>query len=140
MLRRNKRLRFANRAAAAIFGFDRARAKGLHLIETIPSIELERRVDAALSGEAVATAPLIVTGKRTDRSYAVTVYPLTISRRDDDEEVGEISGALILAGRSDFEQSALERTRQSFSNVSHELRTPLILRELMLETLGARRR
>ena len=97
MLRRNKRLRFANRAAAAIFGFDRARAKGLHLIETIPSIELERRVDAALSGEAVATAPLIVTGKRTDRSYAVTVYPLTISRRDDDEEVGEISGALILA-------------------------------------------
>ena len=135
MLRRTKRLRFANRAAAAIFGFDRARAKGLHLIETIPSIELERRVDAALAGEAVATAPLIVTGKRTDRSYAVSVYPLTTSRRDDDEEGGEISGALILA-EDQTEQLALERTRQEFlSNVSHELRTPLSSVKLMLETL-----
>jgi two-component system phosphate regulon sensor histidine kinase PhoR len=135
MLRRNKRLRFANRAAAAIFGFDRARAKGLHLIETIPSVELERRVDAALAGEAAATAPLIVTGKRTDRSYAVTVYPLRISRRGEDEEGGEISGALILA-EDQTEQLALERTRQEFlSNVSHELRTPLSSVKLMLETL-----
>src|SRR5258708_6890679 len=67
MLRRNKRLRFANRAAAAIFGFDRARAKDLHLIEIVPSIELERRVDAVLAGDATAVAPMIVAGKRTDR-------------------------------------------------------------------------
>ncbi len=135
MLRRTKRLRFANRAAAAIFGFDRTRAKGLHLIETIPSIELERRVDAVLAGEAAAAAPLIVSGKRTDRSYAVSVYPLTTSRRGDDEETGEISGALIIA-EDQTERLALERTRQEFlSNVSHELRTPLSSVKLMLETL-----
>jgi len=135
MLRRTKRLRFANRAAAAIFGFDRARAKGLHLIETIPSIELERRVDAVLAGEATASPPLIVTGKRTDRSYAVSVYPLTISKGGDDEEAGEITGALIIA-EDQTEQLALERTRQEFlSNVSHELRTPLSSVKLMLETL-----
>ncbi len=135
MLRRTKRLRFANRAAAAIFGFDRARAKGLHLIETIPSIELERRVDAVLAGEVASAAPLIVSGKRTDRSYAVSVYPLTVSRGGDDEQPGEITGALIIA-EDQTEQLALERTRQEFlSNVSHELRTPLSSVKLMLETL-----
>jgi len=134
MLRRTKRLRFANRAAAAIFGFDRARAKGLHLIETIPSIDLERRVDAVLAGEAAAAPPLMVSGKRTDRSYAVSVYPLTIARGDD-EQPGEISGALIIA-EDQTERLALERTRQEFlSNVSHELRTPLSSVKLMLETL-----
>jgi len=137
MLRRTKRLRFANRAAAAIFGFDRARAKGLHLIEVIPSIELERRVDSVLAGEASAAAPLIVSGKRTDRSYAVSVYPLTTARTDDEEHAGEVSGALVIA-EDQTEQLALERTRQEFlSNVSHELRTPLSSVKLMLETLVA---
>ena len=135
MLRRTKRLRFANRAAAAIFGFDRARAKGLHLIEVIPSIELERRVDSVMSGEALAAAPLIVSGKRTDRSYGVSVYPLRTGLRGDDEQSGEISGALVIA-EDQTERLALERTRQEFlSNVSHELRTPLSSVKLMLETL-----
>ena len=134
MLHRNKRLRFANRAAAAIFGFDRARSRGLHLIEVVPSIELEQRVDAALAGEVTAVAPMIVAGKRTDRSYAVSVYPLTVARYDD-EDTGEISGALVLA-EDQTERLALERTRQEFlSNVSHELRTPLSSVKLMLETL-----
>ena len=135
MLRRTKRLRFANRAAAAIFGFDRARAKGLHLIEVIPSIELERRVDSVLGGEAMAAPPLIVSGKRTERSYAVSVYPLRTGARGDDEQSGEISGALVIA-EDQTENLALERTRQEFlSNVSHELRTPLSSVKLMLETL-----
>jgi two-component system phosphate regulon sensor histidine kinase PhoR len=135
MLRRTKRLRFANRAAAAIFGFDRARAKGLHLIEIIPSIELERRVDSVMGGEALAAAPLIVSGKRTDRSYAVSIYPLRTGLRGDDEQSGEISGALVIA-EDQTERLALERTRQEFlSNVSHELRTPLSSVKLMLETL-----
>jgi len=137
MLRRTKRLRFANRAAAAIFGFDRARAKGLHLIEVIPSIELERRVDSVLTGEALAAAPLIVSGKRTDRSYAIAVYPLRTGLRGDDEHSGEISGALVIA-EDQTERLALERSRQEFlSNVSHELRTPLSSVKLMLETLVA---
>lgn len=135
MLRRTKRLRFANRAAAAIFGFDRARAKGLHLIELIPSIELERRVDNVLAGETEAPAPLIVSG-RTERSYAVSVYPLTTAYRDE-ERSGEITGALVIA-EDQTERLALERAREEFlSNVSHELRTPLASVKLMLETLAA---
>lgn len=135
MLRRNKRLRFANRAAAAIFGFDRARARGLHLIEVVPSIELERRVDMALGGQPFSSEPLIVTGKRTDRNYAISVYPLTLPRDGDEAEAGEITGALVVA-EDQTERLALERARQEFlSNVSHELRTPLSSVKLMLETL-----
>lgn len=135
MLRPTKRLRFANRAAAAIFGFDRRRAKGLHLIEVIPSVELERRVDAVLAGETLSAPPLIVSGKRTDRTYAVAVYPLT--QGGGDEELGDVSGALIIA-EDQTERLTLERTRQEFlSNVSHELRTPLSSVKLMLETLVA---
>lgn len=135
MLRRNKRIRFANRAAAAIFGFDRARARGLHLIEAVPSIDLEQRVDAALAGEPGLSQPLIVSGKRADRIYAVSVYPLTLPRDGDEEEPGEVTGALILA-EDQTERLALERARQEFlSNVSHELRTPLSSVKLMLETL-----
>ncbi|MDQ2872429.1 MAG: PAS domain-containing protein, partial [Candidatus Eremiobacteraeota bacterium] len=51
MLDQATRVRFSNRAAGAIFGFERSRAQGLHLIEVIPSIELERRADEALAGE-----------------------------------------------------------------------------------------
>jgi two-component system phosphate regulon sensor histidine kinase PhoR len=139
MLWPNKRLRYANRAAAAIFGFDRRRGKGLHLIETIPSVELERRVDAVLAGETSSATPLIVTGKRTDRTYSVAVYPLTTSRDGDDDTdaPGEVSGALVIA-EDQTERLSLERTRQEFlSNVSHELRTPLSSVKLMLETLVA---
>ena len=128
MLDGRMRLRFANRAAAAIFGFDRARAKHGHLIEAVPSIELERRAEAVLKGER-APGPLIVSPKRGNRSYAVTVFPLT----DEDEET---IGAVILA-EDQTELLALERARQEFlSNVSHELRTPLSSIRLMLETVN----
>lgn len=121
------RVRFANRAAGGIFGFEAARADGLHLIETVPSIELERRADAALGGE-VSMGPLIVAGKAGNRTYAVSVYPLT-------DDGGQITGALVLA-EDQTELLALERARQEFlTNVSHELRTPLSSIKLMLETV-----
>ncbi|MEO6912874.1 MAG: ATP-binding protein [Candidatus Baltobacteraceae bacterium] len=127
MLERNARVSFANRAAAAIFGFDTTRALSAHLIEVIPSIELERRVGEALGGEA-SIGPLIVTGKSGNRTYAVSVYPLT-------DEVEAITGALILA-EDQTELLAMERARQEFlTNVSHELRTPLASVKLMLETV-----
>lgn len=127
MLERNARVSFANRAAAAIFGFEPTRAPGAHLIEVIPSIELERRVGEALGGEA-SIGPLIVTGKSGNRTYAVSVYPLT-------DEAETITGALILA-EDQTELLAMERARQEFlTNVSHELRTPLSSVKLMLETV-----
>lgn len=129
MLDRQSKVVFANRAAAAIFGFDVTRVVGLHVLEAVPSIELERRVDEALDGEA-SMGPLIVTGKAGNRTYAVSAYPLT-------DEKEQPTGALILA-EDQTELLATERARQEFlSNVSHELRTPLSSIKLMLETVMA---
>jgi signal transduction histidine kinase len=127
VLDRSARITVANRAAAFVFGFDPARAEGLHVIEAVPNVDLERRVQEALDGEA-SLGPLIVTGKFGNRTYAVSAYPLM-----DGEE--RVIGALILAD-DQTEYVALERARQDFiSNVSHELRTPLSSIKLMLETV-----
>jgi len=127
MLDRQIRVRFANRAAASIFGFELSRVSGVHLIEAMPSIELERRAEAALDGEA-SMAPMIVPARSGNRTYAVSAYPLT-------DDAGAIIGALILA-EDQTELLALERARQEFlTNVSHELRTPLSSIKLMLETV-----
>lgn len=129
MLDRGARVVVANRAAASVFGFDPVRAVGLHVIQIIPNVELERRVDEALDGEA-SLAALIVAGKTGNRTYAVSAYPL-----DDGDDT--IVGALVLAD-DQTEFLALERARQDFlSNVSHELRTPLSSIKLMLETVVA---
>lgn len=123
------RVTVANAAAAAVFGFDVARAPGLHLIEAIPNLQLEARVNAALAGDA-SLGPLIVPGKTGSRTYAVSAYPLA-------EEARGVVGALVLAD-DQTEIVALERARQDFmSNVSHELRTPLSSIKLMLETVLA---
>jgi two-component system phosphate regulon sensor histidine kinase PhoR len=136
MLDRNLRVRFANRAAAAIFGFERSRVRGKHLIAAVPSIELEQRAQSALQGQ-LAASPLIVSGKTVNRSYAVSVYPLTAASEgeEENEEQREATGVLILA-EDQTELLALERARQEFlTNVSHELRTPLSSIKLMLETV-----
>ena len=123
------RITVANDAAAAVFGFDVSRAPGLHLIEAVPNLQLEARVNAALAGDA-SLGPLIVPGKAGARTYAVSAYPIAEGARG-------IVGALILAD-DQTEIVALERARQDFmSNVSHELRTPLSSVKLMLETVLA---
>ena len=133
MLDRRLRVRFANRAAAAIFGFERSRARGTHVIAAIPSIELEQRAQAALRGELAGT-PIHVTGKTVNRSYAVSLYPLAPEGQG--EEHPEVSGVLVIA-EDQTELLALERARQEFlTNVSHELRTPLASIKLMLETVN----
>lgn len=132
MLDRRLRVRFANRAAGAIFGFDRSRVRGTHLIAAVPSIELEQRAQAALRGE-LASAPIHVTGKTVSRSYTVSVYPLAPESQG--EEQAETTGVLVIA-EDQTELLALERARQEFlTNVSHELRTPLSSIKLMLETV-----
>src|SRR5579871_6434150 len=65
MLDRRLRVRFANRAAGAIFGFERSLARGRHLITAAPHIELEERAQAALRGERFST-PLIISGKNVN--------------------------------------------------------------------------
>jgi len=124
-----RRVEFANPAAGAIFGFDADRAVGSHAIEAIPNVEVERRIDDALHGEA-SVAPLTLTGAEGQRVYRVSVYPLV-------GETRAARGVVVLAD----DQTALVRLdragKEFLSNVSHELRTPLSSIKLMLETVIA---
>ena len=127
LLDEKSRIVFSNRAAAAIFGYEIGVQTGRHILEAVPSVELERRVEDALSGES-SRGPLIVSGKTGNRTYGVSAYPLT-----DADDVA--NGVLVLA-EDQTELLAMERARQEFlSNVSHELRTPLSSIKLMLETV-----
>jgi signal transduction histidine kinase len=122
----NARIRFANPAAGTIFSFDIQRAIGGHLIASIPNVELERRVDDAMRGEA-SVAPLTIVNDTLKRTYGVSVYPLG--------DGGEMEGVVVFAD-DQTELATVERARKEFlSNVSHELRTPLSSIKLMLETV-----
>ncbi len=120
------RVRFANKAAGTIFDFDPERAIGLHIIASVPNVELERRIDEAMLGEA-SVAPMMVANVERRSTYRVSVYPLTDHER--------ATGVVILAD-DQTEIVRLEHARKEFlSNVSHELRTPLSSIKLMLETV-----
>lgn len=124
---RARHVEFANAAAGTTFGFDPARAINLHIIEAIPNVELERRIADALRGEA-SVAPLLLTGAPEQRTYRVSVYPLT-EESDDERRVVVFSDDQTALVR-------LDRARKEFlSSVSHELRTPLSSIKLMLETV-----
>ncbi len=124
---RTYRVEFANAAAGATFGFDPDRALNVHVIEAIPNIELERRIGDALRGEA-SVAPLLLTGASGQRTYRVSVYPLT--------ENGSEARRVVIFSDDQTALVRLDRARKEFlSNVSHELRTPLSSIKLMLETV-----
>jgi two-component system phosphate regulon sensor histidine kinase PhoR len=110
-----------NAAAGELFGTDRRRAPGRALIEVIPSVELERMVEAALRGEIRSRDVELGSGAR-NRYVGVTAQPYD-------------SGAIAIAiDRTAYR--AAERMRSDFiGNVSHELRTPLSAMKLMLETV-----
>ena len=114
-------MRVFNAAACELFGVDRARAIGRALIEVVPSVDLERMVQAALGGET-RTADVAFGGGGRERYFGVTAQPY-------DE------GAMAIAA----DRTALlaaEKMRSDFiGNVSHELRTPLSAMKLMLETV-----
>ena len=120
------RVRFANAAAGTIFGFDPARAVGSHVIKSVPNIELERRIEDALRGEA-SVAPMTIATAERRNTYGLSVYPLSDDVRT--------HGVVVFAD-DQTEVARLERARKEFlSNVSHELRTPLSSIKLMLETV-----
>jgi signal transduction histidine kinase len=122
-----RRVEFANAAAGTTFGFDPARAINLHTIEAIPNVELERRIADALRGEA-SVAPLMLTGAPGQRTYRVSISPLT----DESED----SPRVVIFSDDQTGLVRLDRARKEFlSNVSHELRTPLSSIKLMLETV-----
>ena len=118
---RAARVTFANSAAGTIFAFDPERAIGTHVLVAYPNVELERRIEEALRGEA-SVAPLIISGAREKRTYRVAVYPL--------------GDEVVVFADDQTEVLRLDRARKEFlSNVSHELRTPLSSIKLMLETV-----
>lgn len=118
---------FANAAAGSTFGFDPEWALNVHVIEAIPNVELERRIGDALRGEA-SVAPLMLTGASGQRTYRVSVYPLTDGADD--------SRRVVVFSDDQTALLRLDRARKEFlSNVSHELRTPLSSIKLMLETV-----
>jgi two-component system phosphate regulon sensor histidine kinase PhoR len=115
------RVRVFNAAACALFGVDRARAIGRALIEVVPSVDLERMVQAALAGETHTRDVAFGSGAR-ERYYGVTAQPY------------EDGAMAIAADRTAL--LAAEKMRSDFiGNVSHELRTPLSAMKLMLETV-----
>ncbi len=127
IVNRARHVEFANAAAGAIFAFDPERAIGLHIIEVVPNVELERRIADALGGEG-SVAPLMLTRARVARTYRVSVYPLT----DENQE----SSRVVVISDDQTALARLDRARKEFlSNVSHELRTPLSSIKLMLETV-----
>lgn len=120
------RVRFANSAAGAIFDFDPGRAVGLHVIASVPNVELERRIEEAIRGEA-SMAPMTIAGSGRRSTYGVFVYPLS-------DEAGTHGVAVFADDQTEVVR--LDQARKEFlSNVSHELRTPLSSIKLMLETV-----
>jgi len=127
LVNETRHVEFVNAAAGAAFGFDSARAVGLHIIEAVPNVELERRIADAARGEA-SVAPLMLTGTPGQRTYRVSVYPLT--------DEGDDAQRVVVFADDQTSLIRLDRARKEFlSNVSHELRTPLSSIKLMLETV-----
>jgi two-component system phosphate regulon sensor histidine kinase PhoR len=129
MLDSSLQIEYANAAAGAIFAFDAARARGMHLLRAVPNVELERRVLEALNGEA-SVAPLVLPDHAMQRTYRVSVAPL---------EPGETSAVVVFADDQTELARSERASREFLSNVSHELRTPLSSVKLMLETVTASR-
>ena len=122
---RGARIRFANSAAGTIFEFDPSRAIGSHVITSIPNVELERRIDDALLGEA-SVAPITIVSPTQRRTYGISVYPIG----------DDASGGVVVFADDQTDITRLERASKEFlTNVSHELRTPLSSIKLMLETV-----
>ncbi|MGD0968573.1 MAG: ATP-binding protein [Candidatus Aquilonibacter sp.] len=122
---RHARIRFANPAAGTIFDFDPGRAIGSHVITSIPNVELERRIDEALIGEA-SVAPITVASATQRRTYGVSIYPIG---------EGDSGGVAVFADDQTDVARLLRSSREFLTNISHELRTPLSSIKLMLETV-----
>ncbi len=112
-----------NPNAAALFGLDPRRTIGRTVIEAIPSIELERQVNAALRGES-SMRTIVIAEVESERTFNVAAFPT------------DPGGDVVLIASDQTQLVTLEKVRREFiSNVSHELRTPLSSIKLMVETV-----
>jgi two-component system, OmpR family, phosphate regulon sensor histidine kinase PhoR len=118
------RLTWINTAAEEIFDLMRRPVLGRVIIEAVPSIELDRRVHAALDGQTWSGS-IELTSLGGMRHLVVSVRPFA-------EEPGAM---LTVSDQTRLHE--LEQTRRDFfSNVAHELRTPLSSIKLMVETIA----
>ncbi|HEV3156760.1 MAG TPA: ATP-binding protein [Candidatus Baltobacteraceae bacterium] len=112
-----------NSAAEALFDIGTRPVSGRSLIEVLPSINLDRRVDEALAGKT-SRGPIVWATARSARTLSITTAPFGVE-----------GGAVVLV-IDETEKAERERMRLEFvANVSHELRTPLSAIKLMVETL-----
>jgi PAS domain S-box-containing protein len=116
-------VRDLNVAAQRLFDVRHERAVGRALIEVVPSIDVDRQLQAALAGEA-STREVVLVQRERENTLSIAITPLR----------GGTEMILIAIDRTAV--VTLERARRDFiSNVSHELRTPLSAIKLMVETV-----
>ena len=112
-----------NAAAGAIFEIGARTVLGRHVIEIVPSFELDRRVREALAGHP-SRGRIALSRASGTRMLTVATLPFD-----------EASGVLVIAS-DETRLHELEATRREFiASVSHELRTPLSSINLMIETI-----
>ncbi|MGI8735892.1 MAG: sensor histidine kinase, partial [Candidatus Eremiobacter antarcticus] len=117
-----------NDAAGQIFGVSPQRAKGRTLIESVRSMEMDRRLSATLRSAVGETIEFSYAGAAR-RRLRLTTQALA-------DDGGGRQALAIIADLTSIRE--LESLRRDFvSNVSHELRTPLTSIKLMVETLAA---
>ncbi len=125
---RERRIRLTNRAFREAFQLG-PEINGLTLLESVRDAALERLLGELLDrGETQHGAIVLQRGPAPERHFEVVLEPIK-------DEVGEVSGAVILF-RDVTELRQTEALRRDFiANVSHELRTPLSILRGYLETL-----
>ncbi len=122
------RLRYLNAAAAQLFEVRVQDVLGAHLLEALPTFELEAGVRAAIESGRHEAREMNLYAPRA-REALLRVAPL---RRDQNSEVG---GAVAII-QDLTELRRLERVRRDFvANASHELRTPIANIRATAETM-----
>ena len=124
IVNRAGQVRFANDAAARVFGTEIERVRGRALIEAVASVELERLVQRGQLGETVDTS-FVFRSLGSERNLWINVRPV-------ENRPGEV--VVFAEDRSKIGDG--ERIRRDFlADVSHELRTPVSSIRLMVETI-----
>jgi len=122
------RLRYLNAAAAQLFEVRVQDVLGAHLLEALPTFELEAGVRAAIESGRHQAREMTLYAPRV-REALLRVAPL---RRGESNEVG---GAVAII-QDLTELRRLERVRRDFvANASHELRTPIANIRATAETI-----
>jgi two-component system phosphate regulon sensor histidine kinase PhoR len=121
-----KRVRYLNRAALALFEVRIENVLGAQLLEALPSFGLEARVQATLTSAQNSTHEVSLHAPQV-RKVLLRVSPV--------QRGNEVMGALIIV-QDLTELRRLERVRRDFvANASHELRTPVANIRAIAETL-----